>query len=64
MTDADKELALDPAKLPKQIDIELSAPVAEYVAKKAMETGRSEEEIILEVLDRELHRQQLLHDNE
>ncbi len=55
MTDADKELVLDPTKFPKQIDLELSPSVAEYIAKKSMETGRSEEEIILEILDREIH---------
>ncbi|NDD14879.1 MAG: ribbon-helix-helix protein, CopG family [Betaproteobacteria bacterium] len=54
MTDADRDLVLDPALYPKQIALELPPHVAEYVAKKSALTGRSEAEIILEILDREL----------
>ena len=46
---------IDPAKLPKQLDIDLPPAIAEHLRTVAAETGRSVEELILEIIDRHLH---------
>ncbi len=46
---------IDPGKLPKQLDIDLPPDVAEQLEKTAAATGRSVDELILEILDRYLH---------
>ena len=45
---------IDPTKLPKQIDIDLSPAVEEQLLKLAAVTGRSVDELILEILDQGL----------
>jgi hypothetical protein len=45
---------IDPSKLPKQIDIDLSPAVEEQLRKLAAATGRSVDELILEILDQGL----------
>ena len=46
---------IDPGKLPKQLDIDLPPDVAEQLEKTAAATGRSVDELILEILDQYLH---------
>lgn len=45
---------IDPSKLPKQLDIDLPPAVAEQLLKRAAASGRSLDELILEILDRYL----------
>lgn len=45
---------MDPNKLPKTLDLELSAEAMEWLRTTAQQTGRCEEELILEILDRAL----------
>ena len=45
---------MDPNKLPKTLDLELSAEALEWLRTTAQQTGRCEEELILEILDRAL----------
>lgn len=45
---------IDLTKLPKQIDIDLSPEVEEQLRKLAAATGRSVDELILEILDQGL----------
>jgi hypothetical protein len=52
--DDDDRFSIDPTKLPKQLDLELPAPVFEQLNKIAAETGRSIDELILEILDSHL----------
>ncbi len=49
---------IDPTKLPKQIDIDLSPAVEEQLLKLAAVTGRSVDELILEILDQGLQDRQ------
>jgi fructose-1,6-bisphosphatase/sedoheptulose 1,7-bisphosphatase-like protein len=49
---------IDPIKLPKQIDIDLSPAVEEQLLKLAAATGRSVDELILEILDQGLQDRQ------
>ena len=46
----------DPDRLPKKLDLELSAETAQRIKTLAERTGRSEDEIILELIDRGLQR--------
>lgn len=46
--------SIDPQKLPKTIELELSSGVVDHVAKIAAATGRSPEEILVELIDRGL----------
>ncbi len=45
---------IDPAKLPRYFDIDLPTSVAEHLDKLSAESGRSIDELILEILDRGL----------
>lgn len=45
---------LDAEKFPKQLSIDLPTELAEHFQKLALKTGRSIDELILEVLDQEL----------
>jgi len=45
---------LDPSKFPKKLDLELSAEAMEQLRTAAQRTGRSEDELILEILDQAL----------
>ncbi len=49
---------LDPSKFPKKLDLELSAEAMEQLRTTAQRTGRSEDELILEILDQTLQRPQ------
>ena len=55
MSGDDDRYRIDPAKLPKQLDLDLSPAVAEHLRKVAAQTGRSVEELILEIINRYLH---------
>ena len=50
----DDRFSIDPAKLPRQLDVELSEAVFEQLNKIVAETGRSIDELILEILDSHL----------
>ena len=45
---------LDPEKLPKQLDIDLSPEVLERLQEVAAKSGRTLDELILEILDKYL----------
>jgi predicted DNA-binding protein len=45
---------LDPEKLPKQLDIDLDQETLERLQKVAARSGRSVDELILEILDQYL----------
>jgi predicted DNA-binding protein len=51
MTD---NFGIDPGKLPKQMDLDLPAKLLEQLENTAAATGRSVDELILEILDRYL----------
>ncbi len=53
--ESEDRFRIDPDKLPKQLDIDLPPDVAEQLEKTAAATGRSVDELILEILDRYLH---------
>ena len=55
VSDSEDQFRIDPDKLPKQLDIDLPSDVAEQMEKTAVPTGRSVEELILEILDQYLH---------
>lgn len=48
------QFRIDPAKLPKELDIDLPPAVLEQLEKDAAATGRSIDELILENLDKYL----------
>lgn len=50
----DDQFRIDPTKLPRQLDIDLPPAVLEQLQKDAAATGRSVDELILEILDRYL----------
>ena len=50
----DDHLRIDPTKLPRQLDIDLPPAVLEQLKKDAAATGRSVDELILEILDKYL----------
>lgn len=56
------EFHLDPARLPRRVELELPNHLADYIAKRAAVTGRSPSEIVLELLDRSLQRTDLMPD--
>ena len=49
---------LDPSKFPKKLNLELSAQAMAQLRTTAQRTGRSEDELILEILDQALQRPQ------
>jgi hypothetical protein len=50
----DGRYRINPDKLPKELDIDLSPALLEKLAKDAAATGRSLDELILEILDKYL----------
>jgi predicted DNA-binding protein len=48
------QLKIDPLKLPKSLELELPAELLARLEKSAAATGRSRDEILLEILDRGL----------
>jgi predicted DNA-binding protein len=54
MTRDDDQLKIDPLRLPKSLELELPAEVLERLQKTAAATGRSLDEILLEILNRGL----------
>ena len=54
MTNGGDQWSLNPQEFPQKIELDLPGDVAEYVAKRAAATGRSPEEILVELLDRAL----------
>jgi len=49
--DAEDQFKIDPTKLPKQLDIDIPPELLEKLEKTAAATGRSLDELILEILD-------------
>ena len=50
----DDRFKIDPTKLPQPLEIELSDRTLEQLTKLAAQTGRSVDELILEILDSHL----------
>ena len=48
------DFKIDPSKLPKQIEIDVPQRLLEQLEKKSKETGRSLDELLLELLDKEM----------
>lgn len=48
------DFSLDPEKLPKKLELDLSPALEDRLRKRAVATGRSLDELILEILDRAL----------
>lgn len=55
MEQPERDWKLDPLRLPQRLEINLPTEVLALLQRKAESSGRSIDEIILEVLDRELH---------
>jgi hypothetical protein len=53
-SDNEGQFRIDPEKLPKQLDIDLPPHVEEQLLKLTAATGRSLDELILEILDQYL----------
>jgi hypothetical protein len=54
MEQPDSDWRLDPERMPQKLQINLPGELLAVLQKKAALTGRSIDEIILEMLDREL----------
>ncbi len=54
MTQANRDWQIDLSKLPQSLELQLSPRLLEHIANQARATGRSSEEIIIEMLDRGL----------
>ena len=52
--EGDDRFKIDPTKLPQPLELELPVRVLEQVTKLAAQTGRSVDELILEILDSHL----------
>lgn len=52
--DDERSWRIDPTKLPKKLDLDLSADAAEQLRLIAQQTGRSEDELILKILNQSL----------
>jgi hypothetical protein len=52
--DAQDQFKIDPAKLPKRIEVDLPPEVVERLMRVSAMSGRSLDELILEVLDKDL----------
>ena len=50
----DQSWELDPSKFPKKLNLEVSAETMEQLRTTAQRTGRSDDELILEILDQAL----------
>jgi predicted DNA-binding protein len=48
------DFSFNPEKLPKKLELDLSPAVEEHLRKLAAATGRSLDELILEILDKAL----------
>ena len=49
---------IDPTKLPQKLELELSAETMEWLKTTAEQSGSSEDELILEILDQALQSQE------
>lgn len=58
MEQPERDWKLDPLRLPQRLEINLPSEVLAVLQRKAESSGRSIDEIILEVLDRELQANQ------
>ena len=58
MEQPERDWKLDPLRLPQRLEINLPSEVLAVLQRKAESGGRSIDEIILEVLDRELQENQ------
>ena len=58
MEQPERDWKLDPLRLPQRLEINLPSEVLAVLQRKAEGSGRSIDEIILEVLDRELQANQ------
>ncbi len=52
---------IEPTRPPKKLELELSTETMEWLSATAQRTGRSEEELILEILDKALKGRQQSH---
>ncbi|MCP9776167.1 hypothetical protein [Cyanobium sp. WAJ14-Wanaka] len=52
---AEFDFSLDPSKYPKRIDLEVSDETMEYLTRRSQLSGRSVEEIILEIIDGQIN---------
>jgi hypothetical protein len=48
------DFTINPSKLPKKLEIEIPPRVMEYLEKKSAASGRSIDELVLEVIDKGL----------
>jgi predicted DNA-binding protein len=53
-SDNEDRFRIDPEKLPKQVDLDLPPALVEQLLRTAARTGRSMDELILEILDQYL----------
>lgn len=53
-SDAEQRYRLDPAKFPRRIDLELSEPLLSHLEQLADRSGRSIDDLITEMLSRQL----------
>ena len=51
---SDDKFKFDPKKLPRQIELDLPPHIHEYLSKLVASTGRSMDELILEMLNKDL----------
>jgi hypothetical protein len=51
---SDDKFKFDPQKLPRRIELDLPPHIQEYLEKLVATTGRSMDELILEMLDKDL----------
>ena len=51
---SDDQWQIDPTKLPQKLELELSAETAQHIKDLSQRTGRSEDELILELIDKGL----------
>jgi hypothetical protein len=49
-----KRYSLDPDRLPRRIELQLPDPVAQWLCEASAASGRCQEELLLELLDRGL----------
>jgi hypothetical protein len=52
--DNEHDWQIDPDKLPQKLELELTAETTEWLRTTAERTGRSEDELIIEILDKAL----------
>jgi len=52
--DNEQDWQIDPDKLPQKLELELTAEITEWLRTTAERTGRSEDELIIEILDKAL----------